>query len=101
MQFSQIIGQAEIKNRLLRSIKENKISHAQLFAGAEGVGKLPLAIAYAQYVCCTDKQENDSCGACPSCVKFKKLAHPDLHFVFPVVGSSVSDDYIKEWREFV
>jgi len=101
MQFSKIIGQAEIKNRLLRSIKENKISHAQLFAGAGGVGKLPLAIAYAQYLCCTGRQENDSCGVCPSCVKFEKLAHPDLHFVFPVVNSSVSDDYIKEWREII
>ena len=101
MQFSEIIGQSEIKARLLRSINEDKISHAQLFAGAEGVGKLPLAIAYAQYVCCTNKRGDDSCGTCPSCTKFKKLAHPDLHFVFPVVNSSVSDDFIKEWREMI
>ncbi|MDR0873073.1 MAG: DNA polymerase III subunit delta [Prevotellaceae bacterium] len=101
MQFSEIIGQGETKNRLIRSVREGKISHAQLFAGAEGVGKLPLAIAYAQYVCCTNRGENDSCGVCPSCVKFGKLAHPDLHFVFPVISSSVSDDFIKEWREIV
>jgi DNA polymerase-3 subunit delta' len=105
MLFADIIGQAAIKERLIRSVKENKISHAQLFCGKEGIGKLPLAIAYAQYICCTDRKENDSCGVCPSCVKFNKLSHPDLHFVFPIVkqGSSatVCDNYINEWREII
>jgi DNA polymerase-3 subunit delta' len=42
-----------------------------------------LAIAYAQYIACTNKQEWDSCGLCPSCRKFEKLSHPDLHLIFP------------------
>ena len=46
------------------------------------------------------------CGVCPSCVKFNKLVHPDVHFVFPIVKSSkgkreVCDDYIADWRPFV
>ncbi len=105
MLFNEIIGQTAVKERLLRSVKEGKIPHAQLFAGKEGVGKLPLAIAFAQYVCCTDKKENDACGACPSCVKFSKLVHPDLHFVFPVVkpGTSavVCDNFVEEFREII
>jgi DNA polymerase-3 subunit delta' len=103
MQFSQIIGQHDIKKRLKRTVTEQRIPHAQLLRGPEGVGKLGLAIAYAQYICCENRSEKDSCGVCPSCVKYKKLAHPDLHFVFPVIKPSnrtsvVCDDFIAEFR---
>jgi DNA polymerase-3 subunit delta' len=103
MLFSQIIGQHDIKKRLKRTVTEQRIPHAQLLRGPEGVGKLGLAIAYAQYICCENRTENDSCGVCPSCVKYKKLAHPDLHFVFPIIkpGSSntvVCDDFISQFR---
>lgn len=106
MFFRDIIGQTAIKERFIQSIRESRISHAQLFAGPEGSGKLALALAYAQYVSCTNKQEHDSCGSCPSCIKYAKLAHPDLHFVFPVVKSPkikdpVSNDYLNEWRKIV
>ncbi len=106
MFFRDVIGQDNIKQRLIRSVREERISHAQLFAGPEGTGKLGLALAYAQYISCRNRTETDSCGTCPSCHKYQKLAHPDLHFVFPVFNSPkfknpVSDDFIKEWREMV
>ena len=106
MQFRDIVGQQEMKTRLIKSIKEGFIPHAQLFCGPEGVGKLPLAIAYAQYLNCESKDDDDSCGKCPSCKKYANLAHPDLHFVFPIIKKAakkkeVCDDYISEWREFV
>lgn len=106
MLFSSIIGQDEIKERFIRSVQEQRISHAQLICGIEGIGKLPLALAYAQYICCENRGETDSCGTCPSCVKFSKLAHPDLHFVFPVIkptgkSSVVCDDFLPEFREFI
>src|ERR1022692_4482178 len=85
MLFKEIIGHEEIKNRLRKSVIENRISHAQLFLGAEGSGNLQLAIAYAQYICCKNRTADDSCGTCSSCIKYNKLIHPDLHFVFPVV----------------
>jgi DNA polymerase-3 subunit delta' len=75
-----------------------------LFCGPEGVGKLPLALAYAQYLNCTNRQEGDSCGKCPSCVKYGHLAHPDLHFVFPIVKKDkkeLCDDYVADWRNFL
>lgn len=103
MQFSEIIGQHDIKTRLKRTVTEQRIPHAQLLRGPDGVGKLGLAMAYAQYICCENRSEKDSCGVCPSCVKYKKLAHPDLHFVFPVIKPSnrtsvVCDDFISEFR---
>ena len=107
MLFSQIIGHEDIKKKLIQSVKENRIAHAQLFLGPEGTGKLALAIAYAQYINCTNKRENDSCGECPSCKKFNNLAHPDLHFVFPsttnktVTTSPESDLFLTEWREYL
>ncbi len=91
---------------MIRMVNEGRVSHAQMLAGPEGIGKLNLALAFAQYLNCSDRQEDDSCGVCSSCTKYEKLVHPDLHFVFPVVKSPkhknpVSDSYIAEWRQFV
>lgn len=106
MQFKDIIGQQDIKKRLLDSAKRGIVPHAQLFGGPVGIGKLPLAIAYAQYLNCENPGEDDSCGHCPSCTKYNHLAHPDLHFVFPIIKKAakkkeVCDDYIADWREFI
>jgi len=105
MLFSEITGQDRIRRRLIKAVRENRISHAQLFFGPEGCGKLALALAYAMYIQCTGRKEDDSCGSCPSCQKNKKLIHPDLHFVYPVVTqkspTTVSTDFIREWRELI
>ena len=106
MRFSEIQGNEHVKKLLINSVKCNRISHGQLFLGPQGCGKLSFAIAYAQYIACQNRTDEDSCGICPSCQKFQKLIHPDLHFVYPVVTSTafkkpVSDDYISKWREFV
>jgi DNA polymerase-3 subunit delta' len=105
MLFSQIPGQQEIKQHLISTVQTGRISHARLFFGPEGVGALPLAVAYAQYINCENKLPVDSCGQCSSCLKFEKLAHPDLHFVVPVATNKkvttkpTTDDFIVEWRE--
>lgn len=106
MFFKDIVGQSEVKERLVTSARKGLIPHAQLFCGPEGVGKFPLALAYAQYLNCENPTDNDSCGKCASCVKYAHLIHPDLHFVFPIVKKAakkkeVCDDYIADWREFV
>lgn len=106
MKFSEVIGHEAIKKHLINMVNENRVSHAQLLAGSEGIGKIPLALAFAQYLNCKNRQGDDSCGECSSCKKYAKLIHPDLHFVFPVVktgkaSNPVSDSYLSEWREFV
>ncbi|KAB2918601.1 MAG: hypothetical protein F9K23_00255 [Bacteroidetes bacterium] len=99
MQFKDIVGQQAVKAKLISGVKEGRIPHAQLFLGPEGSGNLPLALAYAQYIACANRGEDDSCGACPNCIKYSKIIHPDLHFTFPTVGSKeISDNFMEEWR---
>jgi DNA polymerase-3 subunit delta' len=107
MQFSDILGQEHIKNHLTRSADLGRIPHAQLFVGPEGCGTLPMAIAYAQYILCNN-QNGENSGANESCnLKFQKISHPDLHFVYPTVSTEgvktkpKSIDFIGDWRQFV
>ncbi len=107
MQFKDIIGQEGAKSKLLKAYKEGRVAHTQLFLGPEGSGALPLAIAFGQYVNCTNKQENDSCGTCASCIKFEKYSHPDLHFIFPsnkpegFKENPASELFTRQWIEYI
>ena len=104
MLFREIIGQEGVKQQLRQSVREGRIPHAQLFAGVSGIGKLQLALAYAQYLNCPHRTEEDSCGVCPTCLQFEKLQHPDLHFVFPIVktdDADTCDAYLDAWRGII
>ena len=104
MRFCEIIGQEDTKRQLCQAVQDGRIAHAQLFTGLSGVGKLPLALAYAQYVACPNRTETDSCGTCPSCLQYQKLQHPDLHFAFPIVkgdAGDVCDDFVDKFREII
>lgn len=107
MQFKSIIGQEAVKKKLLTSAHENRVAHTQLFLGPEGCGSMAIAIAFVQYVNCLSKTEEDSCGICPSCIKYQKFSHPDLHLYFPTTtNNKVKKDaksqlFIQEWREYL
>lgn len=131
MQFSDIIGQKEVKEQLAELVQHNRLSHALLFIGKEGSGALPTALAFAQYVVCEKvngkntaavagpslfgdpepqtlnlKHQTDSCGICSACTKAAQLVHPDIHFSYPTVTRKagekpIATDFIAEWREFI
>ena len=102
MLFKDIIGQEETKRHLRDSVREGRIPHAQLFTGISGIGKLQLALAYAQYINCPNKTESDSCGVCPTCLQYQHMQHPDLHFIFPIVGSDETcDSFLEQWRQII
>jgi len=107
MSFKSVIGQEALRDQLIHSTRENRVSHALLFHGPPGSGKFPLAVAFAQYLNCSDPGPEDACGVCPACQKAEKFIHPDIHFVFPVItgtkaGSEpVSDNFIADWREYL
>ena len=102
MHFNDILGQESIKNHLKTSADNGRIPHAQLFVGKEGSGTLPMAIAYAKYLLCTTSENKEACE-----LKCTNLAHPDLHFAFPVTTNDsvkkhpVSDLFITDWRSFL
>jgi DNA polymerase-3 subunit delta' len=109
MRFQEIPGQNEIKKKLIQTVLDQRVSHAQLFFGPADSGKLALSIAYAQFINCTGRKGNDmdSCGSCPSCIKYQKLIHPDLHFIYPVSTTKKvskkpkSRDFLEYWRNFL
>ncbi|MCR5189804.1 MAG: hypothetical protein K6C07_00110 [Bacteroidales bacterium] len=101
MRFADVLVPDAVKKQLIQTVRSRRISHAQLFYGMEGTHVLALALAYAQYINCPNRTEEDSCGVCPSCLQFGQLAHPDLHFFFPhPVGKDISSyNFYNEWRE--
>jgi DNA polymerase-3 subunit delta' len=104
MQFSQVIGQSALKERLTASFREGRIAHALMFLGPEGSGNLALALAIAQYIACPDRTEHDSCGVCPTCKKIDQHQFADLHYTFPFFNKSegsektTCNDWIAAWR---
>ena len=108
MRFNDVIGQEAVKRQLIRMVAEGRVPHALLLAGPEGTGKLPMALALAGRLLCTEPTpEGDACGQCKGCRMAEKMAHPDLHLVFPVFkpagqsSGAVSDQFLTEWREQV
>lgn len=110
MKFADVIGQDNIKQRLVQLSKGDRLPHALMLCGPAGSGKLSLALAFASYLLCEgNKDEGEACGSCPQCAMLRKWEHPDLHFSFPVIrpaGTSSehkmsSDDFIQEWREML
>lgn len=118
MQFTNIIGQEEVKQQLAELVQHNRLSHALLFLGKEGSGVLPLAIAFAQYIVCEKvngkniaaqtepslfgdaepptpnpklEPQTDSCGVCSACLKSQQLVHPDIHFSYPTVTKKAGE----------
>ena len=107
MTFKQIFGHSELKQQLAEVIDSGKVSHAQLFFSGEGNANLAMALAYVQYLYCSNKQHGDACGECSSCLKLEKLSHPDVHFSFPHILSNsenkktLADDVLPEWKQLV
>lgn len=108
MKFSDIPGLEAVKARLIDSVRQNHIAHAQLFLGTEGALNLPLALAYSTYLHCLNRNEHDACGTCAACSKSAKYIHPDTSFVFPL-GNIKGDkdeerfksEILKSWRAFL
>lgn len=109
MNWDALIGQEPLKKQLTELVLQNRLSHALLFIGKEGVGALPLAISFAQYLVCekaVSANLSAPCGVCPACKKASELVHPDIHFSYPTVTKKpgekpIATDFIKEWREFM
>lgn len=108
MRFQDIIGLEEVKQKLIEAVRSDHVAHAQLFLGAEGSANLAMALAFANFLNCENRQKDDACGVCASCTKNAKFIHPDLHFVFPTAATlkikredATSEKFLKEWRDYL
>ena len=107
MLFSDIHGQEHIKRHLTQLVDSGRIPHAQLFVGPEGCGTLPMAIAFSRYLLCANTAGKNANGNEACNLKFEQLAHPDLHFAFPVATTekvkrhAVSSHFMESWRNLL
>jgi len=103
--FKDIVGHTELKKALTNTVRNDHVSHALMFAGKEGSGNFALAIAFASYLLCKNRGEEERCGVCPNCKQLDQLAHPDLHFSFPFVKKSdkitVTQTFQRDFKEAV
>jgi DNA polymerase-3 subunit delta' len=83
MGLSRIKGQDAALTHLRSAFESKRLAHAYLFHGPEGVGKESAALEFAAALNC-DAGGLEGCGTCPSCRMAAKLAHPDIHLVFPM-----------------
>ncbi|MDR3113860.1 MAG: hypothetical protein LBU09_05735, partial [Endomicrobium sp.] len=100
--FDKVIGQKKIKEILAGQLKSEKIAHAYIFMGQNGVGRRLTAIEFAKILNCSTndfaKDETGACGHCSNCVKISKNVHPDVHFIDFAKQAELEDEDIEKQK---
>jgi DNA polymerase-3 subunit delta' len=91
MALREIIGQDNALRILQGVISKDRVPHAMLFVGEDGIGKKLAAVNFAKALNCLEPKENDACDACPSCVRIDKGIHTDV----TIVGDEEDGGQIK------
>lgn len=88
--LSKIIGQELAKKQMLTAFAYQRLAHAYLIAGEEGLGAEELAIEMTKFIMCTqpDLKNSEPCHTCANCKKISSFQHPDVHYYFPVLKST-------------
>ncbi|MCK5913233.1 MAG: DNA polymerase III subunit delta', partial [Desulfuromusa sp.] len=95
MTFDSIIGHEQQKRILLRALDRQRIAHAYLFEGAEGIGKRMVALAFIRALLCL---RGIGCGECSACLKVDHNNHPDIHFL-EAEGANLKIDQIRSLQQ--
>jgi DNA polymerase-3 subunit delta' len=95
MSLSSLIGNHRISEALRRAAARDRLPHALLFAGPEGVGKRTFALELAKAATCFSPVDGDACGRCGSCVLAASGEHPDIR-VFAPDGAFVKIAQMRE-----
>ena len=110
MNFSEVIGQEAVKERLINMVNEGRLPHALLFCGPQGVGKMALAMAFASYLLAGDDTNEPSSPIVSNArAMLRNWEHPDLHFSYPTIKlpsmssdhQPISNDFAKEWHTLI
>lgn len=96
MSWTQVIGHDREKKILQMAIIDNKIAHAYLLQGLEGIGKEALGIEFAKAVNCRNPIKNEidqyeACDNCKSCKEFQYLSSSNLEIIFPLPAGKTPD----------
>ncbi|MCH5309959.1 MAG: DNA polymerase III subunit delta [Prevotella sp.] len=108
MTFDEVIGQEDVKERLMQMVSESRLPHAIMLCGPAGSGKLAIATAFACHLLRTSASANGQSSAGTEAM-LRKLEHPDLHFTYPTIKlpsmgadhKPVSDDFAAEWYDLL
>lgn len=106
MNFNDIPGHEPVKEKLRDLVDSGHVPHALMLSGPSGSGKMMLARAYARFLHCENPVDGHPCGRCRNCRLHDENAHPDLHFVYPIVKSEklkrrVSADVSECWQRMI
>lgn len=102
MSFRNIVGQKNVTGILAESIEHERIGHAYLFCGADGIGKYTVAEAFAKSIMCTGLQEGECCMKCEACVLNQSGTNPDFKVIdIPAGKASIGVKAIREMQEDV
>ena len=69
-----------------------RVAHAQMLVCEDGGMAWPLAMDYVGRLLCAQPSVRGACGTCPSCIQLHNMAHPDVHWIVPVIGGEGRGD---------
>ncbi len=95
--FKHLLGHKRAKSLLQEAAAKNKIGHAYLFRGPDGVGKKRAALTFAAYLNCKKPQDDDACCRCASCRKYISGNHPDLIHIAPE-GAAIKIGQVRKLK---
>lgn len=81
--LAKLDTQPRVRDFLARAVASGRASHAYLFLGSPGSGKLDAAWALAQALLCAEEAIPGACAACDDCVRVARRTHPDVHYYAP------------------
>ena len=87
-----IVDQPKVRDFLAQAIAEGRLSHAYLFVGAPGSGKVDAACALAKAIVCP----NGGDGTCDECRRVSHHTHPDVHWLAPASAVGYLADQIRD-----
>ena len=92
--FHDIIGHEKIKEHLQKAIGYQRVSHAYILSGEEGMGRKTIAKAFAMTLLC-EKHGTEPCMECHSCKQFLSGNHPDVIWVTHEKTASIGVDDVR------
>lgn len=93
--LKEIAGHKQVVRIITNAISQDRVAHAYLFIGPEGVGKETVALSFARALLCSRPAGGDACGVCRTCRQMQSGNHPDFYSAGPG-GASIKIEQIRE-----